>query len=105
MDANKINKILFQIRNWAGYLLVFLMALFFISGYGMTKGIIDPILAKYLHENLLPIPTSFFLIVHVLINFKFILKRWGIKDEFWTNVYLTLLGLIIFIIFLYFHFL
>ena len=95
-----INKILFKLSRWSGYILIVLMILYFISGYGMIKQIIDPVLAKILHEKWLPWPTVIFLLLHTLFRLRsFLIKK--IKSEVWVNVYIVILYLIILGIFFY----
>ena len=55
-----------RINNFGVWILLFLIFLFIITGYGMTKNVMDPVLAKYIHTRLLPIPFFVFLMVHVL---------------------------------------
>lgn len=104
MNEIQINKILFRASRWSGYILVFSMVSNFISGYGMTKGIIDPVLAQSLHEKWLPIPTVVFLILHILFPLRVALRK-RIKDVAWVNIYLVVLSLIILIIVFYLYFL
>lgn len=97
-------KFLVKLARWSGWALVPLMVLFFVSGYGATKGIIDPVLAKALHEKWLPLPTAIAFLLHTLIYSKFALQR-KLKNERWVNIYIIILGLVIFGLFLYFYFL
>lgn len=99
-----INKILFKLSRWSGYVLIVLMVLYFISGYGMTKQIIDPVLAKTLHEKWLLWPTVIALLLHTLFRLRcFLIKK--IKNEVWVNVYIIILYLVILGIFFYLDFL
>lgn len=102
-DNAKINQFLIKIDRFCGWALFLLMFLYFISGYGITKGIIDPVLAKSLHERWLPFPTFIAFILHSAINLKFLLIRKGIKDEVWLNVYIAVLGLVFFTLFMYLY--
>lgn len=105
MNPQKINKFLFKPMRYCGWALLFLMFLFFISGYGATKGVIDPIFSKTIHEVWLPIPTFLAFVIHSMINLKFFLLRKKFKDDIWLNIYIFVFGLIIFSLFLYFYFL
>ena len=49
-----------RIDNFGVWILLFLILLFIITGYGATKNIMDPVLAKYIHTQLLPIPFFLF---------------------------------------------
>lgn len=104
MNSVKINKFLIKGAEYAGYGLAVLMFLYLISGYGSTKGIIDPVLAKSLHEKWLPLPTFIFFTFHFLGYFRLFLKR-HIKQENWVDFYLVVLGLIILAICFYLYFL
>ncbi len=104
MDKTQINRILIKTARFSGYVLALLMMLYFISGYGMTKGIMDPVLAEKLHDKWLPIPFIIFFILHVFIYLKFTLRRW-LKDEKWTNIYVIILSLVILIFLFYLYFL
>lgn len=99
---SEINKILLRLSRISIYFLAGFMVLYFISGYGMTKNIIDPVFAKSLHEKWLPIPTVLFIILHVSFPLKIaLIKR--IRDEAWVNIYLLIFDLIIFVVFLYLY--
>lgn len=97
-----LNKILFQLSRWSGYCLIAMMLLYFISGYGMTKNIIDPVFAKTLHEKWLPIPATIFILCHILFRFRSFLRK-RIDDSNWVNIYLLVFGLVILIIALYLY--
>lgn len=99
-----INKILFKTSNYAGYIAGGLLVIYFITGYGMTKAIIDPVFAKSLHEKWMPIPMVIACLLHIFIKVKFVLRKW-IKDEIWLDIYMIILGLVIFTAFLYLYFL
>lgn len=90
--------------NWSGYVLAVLMLLYFISGYGQTKGIIDPVLAKILHDKWLPIPTAVCFVLHTFLHLKFRWQRW-FRDKKWLNVYIAVLGLVILALLFYLYFL
>lgn len=101
MDTFKINRLLVTVSRWCGYLLFFFVLLYFISGYGQSKHIIDRRLAKLLHEEWLVIPTFSVFLLHSLANFKLILLRKGVKDKTVWNICLIILGLALFVAFLY----
>lgn len=104
MDEIKVNKILFWVGRWSGYGLVVIMVLYFISGYGMTKGIMDPVFATSLHVIWLPIPFVVFLLFHVLFRLRSFLRK-RINDETWVNVYILIFSLVILTIAFYLYFL
>lgn len=104
MATVKLNKFLFKTANFSGYVLFVLILLYFISGYGMTKGVFDPVFAKTLHDKWLPVPFIIFFILHCFLHFKFRLRRW-LKDEKWLNIYIAILGSVILIFLFYLYFL
>lgn len=103
MDVTLINRKLLVIDRYCGYLLFVLMGAYFITGFGQTKGIIDPAIAKEIHEDWLPLPTFAAFLLHSLINARFILIRKGVRAKSWWNGYLVALGAILFGIFLYLY--
>lgn len=104
MDKVKINRFLIKTARWAGWALIPLMLLYFISGYGMTKRVIDEVLAKSLHEKWLPFPMFLAFLLHTLIYLKFALQR-RIKNEGWVNTYIIVLGVVFLFLFFYLYFL
>jgi predicted heme/steroid binding protein len=90
---------LIKINRAAAWILLVTIFLFFISGYGMTKGIIDRQLSIKLHQDILPLLVITAFIVHASISIKFAFMRWRI----WNN--LTKIGLIIVSLFAYLLFL
>ena len=71
-------KVLVKVDRFCAWLLVGVMITFFISGYGMTKGIIPENLAKFLHENLLPVIGGVAFAIHSAYGMHISLKRWRI---------------------------
>lgn len=96
--ARNFNRFLIKTQKISGVILLVLVILYFISGYGITKGIIDPDVAKFLHERILPVPFVLFLLLHIAFWVKKLLLGL-IKDERWVNGYLIILLSIIFILF------
>jgi len=101
MQLSKINRPLVTISRWCGYSLFFFLLLYFLSGFGMGKHIIPRRLAKFLHEDILPVPTFVAFLLHGLFNIKVAIIRKGIKDQAWWNVYLGAIGLLLLGLFLY----
>jgi len=78
----------------------FLLIIFVLSGYGianpelveaLTGGIVTRMSAIYLHR-ILDMPLLALLMTHILIELKFALARWGVKDGKLLNVFLIILG-------------
>lgn len=63
--------------------LVAFMLIYFVSGYGMTKGIIPPVAAKFIHDSLLPIPSAFAFGFHSAYGIHVALKRWRVYNHAW----------------------
>lgn len=97
-----VNKFLYKTANFSGYALILLMSLYFVSGYGMTKAIIDPVLAKMLHDKWLPLPTIIFFVLHVFLHLRFRLNRW-FKNKHWLNIYILILSLVVLALLLYLY--
>ena len=89
----KLNRVIV----WA---LLFLMIMLIISGYGLTKpslirsltgGRIDYQTALFIHTTL-DAPLLILLLIHVLIEIKFSLMRWGVKNQKLLNSLMVILG-------------
>lgn len=104
MSGASFNRVLKHIDRACGYSLIFLMLLFFISGYGLVKGFMDPYLAKSLHERWLPVPTFMAFLGHVVINIRFLLIRKGVRETLWLNIYTVALAVSLLGLFLYLYF-
>ena len=76
------------------------MVLLFVSGYGMTKGIISPSTASKLHLGLLNVITLFVFSIHSSISIHFALRRWGMWNIL-TKILLTLFFAAFFVYFVY----
>jgi hypothetical protein len=75
-------------------------AIYVVSGYGivnpgvvseLTGGILTRTIALYLHETL-DLPILMLLLVHVLIQLRFTLLRWKVKDGMLLNSFVIVLG-------------
>ena len=94
-----------RIDNWGVWLLLFVVLAYVLTGYGMTKNIMDPLIAKYIHARLLPLPLFLFFLVHVLKPVRAQFKNWKIfKNDEVLDVYVYLLGLTVFAIFVWLFF-
>jgi Ca2+/Na+ antiporter len=101
-----MDNFLIKLERFSAWVLLVLIVVYIISGYGITKGIIDPVFSRYLHDKLLAIPLFIFFILHVSISSSFALRRWKVfKTSQSANIYALILGLIILIIFLWLFFL
>lgn len=94
-----------KINRFSAWCLLVLVFLFIVSGYGITKQIIDPVLAKYLHEELLPIPLFLFFLLHVGISIRYAFIRWKLfKNRKTGDIYVLVTSLIILVFFLWLFF-
>ena len=94
-----------RIDRFSVWILLVIIFLFVITGYGMTKNIMDPVLAKYIHTRLLPIPFFVFLMAHVLGPVYRQFKNWKMfKSERVLNIYVYLLGFIVTGLFIWLYF-
>lgn len=102
MEKN-INWYLCKLDRISAWTLLATMFLYFVSGYGMTKGLFDTKLATQLHNNILPLVVLTSFSIHTFYAIRLALKRWQIWDSF--GKYLLVLVYFIFIAgFLYLHF-
>ena len=74
-------KFLNQIDKFGTWVLMVLVLSFVITGYGMTKHIMDPVLAKYIHTQLLPLPLLIFFCIHVVKGVRNQFKKWKIFNN------------------------
>lgn len=77
-----LKRYLMKFDRLCAWSLIAVMGVFFISGYGMTKGIISPQLSKYLHETLLPIPSGIAFAFHSAYGMHIAMKRWKAWNPF-----------------------
>jgi len=89
-------------------LLLFILMLI-ISGYGLTKpslirflsgGWIDYHTALFIHTSL-DTPFLILLLIHVVIEIRFSLMRWGVKNQKLLNLLMLILVLICLILIIY----
>lgn len=78
----KLNYYLVKIDRIAAWVLLVSILVYFVSGFGMTKGIIDVGLATKLHNNILPLVAITAFTVHTFYAIRLTFKRWKIWDNF-----------------------
>ena len=110
MSPKKIlNYYLMRINRIIVWFLLFFMILLIVTGYALTKpnlihsltgGIIDYRTAFDLH-TLLDVPLLILLLIHVIIELKFSLIRWGFKNKKLLNSLMLTLGFICLILVFY----
>lgn len=69
------NLFFLKLQRWSGWALWVIVSLYIISGFGMTKQIIDPIFSRYLHTDILTWPLFLALGSHLLVCFRNLLIR------------------------------
>ena len=98
-------KFLNQIDKFGMWILMALVLSFVLTGYGMTKHIMDPVLAKYIHTQILPLPLLIFFCIHVLKAVRNQFKKWKLfNDERVLDLYAYALTLIVTIILIWLYF-
>ena len=85
-----IAKWVVSVDRFFAWILFVLVLIYFVTGYGMTKGFIDPTLSANLHNNYLVWVIFIAFIVHSFLAIRMAFLRWKIS---------TLLTLIILILF------
>ena len=99
-----MDKFLIKLERFSAWALLVLIILYIISGYGITKQIIDPVFSKYLHDKLLAIPFFIFFVLHVGIATKYALMRWKVfTSTKASNVYVVLFVFILLALFLWLY--
>lgn len=87
------------------WILAVLMLLFIITGFGMTKNIIDPQLARQLHVNVLPPLFYVLLMIHIVIPLRAHCVRWKLgPSERGSAAYAYLIAAVFLVFFFWVHF-
>jgi predicted heme/steroid binding protein len=79
---NNLQKILIKLDRVSAWILFVVMIIYAISGYGMTKGIIDPALATSLHLNWLAPLALLSFTVHTSWAIHLAFRRWNFWNLF-----------------------
>jgi len=82
-----LNYYLLKLDRLAAWILLFSMVVYFITGYGMTKGLIDPALSASLHLDFLPLIVLIAFVAHTSFAVHLALKR----HDAWKPITKTLL--------------
>ena len=77
---------LVKIDRVCAWSLVGFLLVYFITGYGMTKGLISPELSKLFHNTLLPVPAAAAFAIHSAYGAHVALKRWKVWSPAWSAV-------------------
>jgi cytochrome b subunit of formate dehydrogenase len=106
------NHYLMKLNRVIVWILLLFILMLIISGYGLTKpslirsltgGWIDYHTALLIHTSL-DTPLLVLLLTHVLIEMKFTLMRWGVKNQKLLNLLMLILMLICLILIIYVKF-
>jgi len=87
---------LIRLDRFSAWLLFASMLLYFISGYGMTKGLISTKLAGDLHLSWLTYFVLMSFVVHTAFATYLALKRWGVWQSYGKYLWLIFYTLFIF---------
>jgi len=98
-------KFLTKIDKFGVWVLMVLVLAFVLTGFGMTKHIMDPVLAKYIHTQLLPLPLLIFFCIHIANPVRNQFRKWHLfSTELATDIYAYSLVLIVTIILIWLNF-
>jgi len=93
-----------RLNRWAAWIAIASCILFIITGYGMTKRIMDPDLATYLHLKVLPIPLFLGLLIHGGISMRHAMWRWRIfKNRRTDDIFVLIVALVFLALFLWMY--
>jgi len=81
-------KYLIKLDRFAAWLLFISLILYFISGYGMTKGLISPQLATSLHISYLTYFVLLAFVIHTSFAIHLAFKRWRIWNGFGKFIFI-----------------
>jgi hypothetical protein len=98
-------KFLHRIDRFGMWILMALVLSFVLTGYGMTKHIMDPVLAKYIHTQLLPLPLLIFFCIHVVKAVRNQFKKWNVfNNDRLLDIYAYALTFFVTIILIWLYF-
>ena len=91
---------LIKLDRISAWVLFVAMILYFVSGYGMTKGLIAPDLARNLHLSLLTYIVVFAFIAHTCFAIHLALIRWNMWNIY-TKLLLMCFYIVLFMAFIF----
>ena len=95
--------LIIKLNRLSAWLLLILMVVYFFTGFDSLKNIWQPEFSRYLHTNILPLPTLILVAFHALVGIKIYLLRHLLENKL-ISYLLQITGLIIFLIFIYLFF-
>ena len=94
--AASLNVFLVKMDRIFAWILLGAMVFYFISGYGMTKGLVDPVMATKLHVDILPLVIIISFIGHASLAVRLAFMRWhwwnAAGKIIWASFFLALLA-------------
>ncbi|MFH1857836.1 MAG: hypothetical protein ABH845_02900 [Candidatus Omnitrophota bacterium] len=99
-------KLLAAIDRYGRWILLTIVLLFIVTGFGMTKHIIPPRLAREIHLDILPIPLFLLFLIHTFFPVRTQLLKWKIFKERKTAdrfAYILFFTLLVLFLWLYFR--
>jgi len=89
-----------RLNRFAAWTALAAVILFILTGYGMTKRIMDPDLARLLHGRVLPVPLFIALILHGAVSARGALRRWKVFDNpRWADAYVAAASVALLVLF------
>ncbi len=82
MEQQNIEKFLTKVDRISAWVLMAAFILYMVSGYGLTRGLIDISWAKILHIQWLPLIVIFSFTFHVGLALRLTMMRWQIWNKF-----------------------
>ena len=70
-----------KLDRWAAWTTIIMIVLFVVTGYGMTKDIMDRDLARRLHSDIIPIPFFVALLIHGGLSLRHAMWRWKVFEK------------------------
>lgn len=101
--AGSVYRILIKLDRWAAWLLMLVILTYAVTGYGMTKGLIDPSFARTWHLGWLGILGLLSFIIHTAWAIHLSLRRWHLWNMV-SKISLLSFYLALAAFFLYVHF-
>lgn len=93
-----------KLNRWAAWTAIVTLILFVVTGYGMTKGVMNPDLARRLHNDALPIPLFLSLLIHGGLSMRHAMWRWKVfKSRRADDVFVLALALALFALFMWLY--
>lgn len=100
----KREKYFWWLLEFSGCFLFILFLAYFITGYGMTKGLFDKATATLWHQRYLPVPAIIFFVIHSALGARILLRRWKLGQDKLIMFFTLGIFLVILVMLLYLNF-